>query len=90
MSATATNREPADGIKPPERSADPDRRRLRASTPGGSVATGPVRAHRGRRAGVLCGLLAALVAVIALINMYNRFNVITQQPAGDYQPGMFG
>ena len=34
--------------------------------------------------------LAALVAVIALINMYNRFNVITQQPAGDYQPGMFG
>ncbi|MEU6253838.1 carboxymuconolactone decarboxylase family protein [Streptomyces sp. NPDC047043] len=34
--------------------------------------------------------LAALVATIALINMYNRFNVIVQQPAGDYQPGMFG
>ncbi|MEU5886417.1 carboxymuconolactone decarboxylase family protein [Streptomyces sp. NPDC047461] len=34
--------------------------------------------------------LAALVAGIALINMYNRFNVIIQQPAGDYQPGMFG
>src|SRR3954454_14308362 len=34
--------------------------------------------------------LAALVATIALINMYNRFNVIVRQPAGDYQPGMFG
>ncbi|EPD69088.1 MULTISPECIES: carboxymuconolactone decarboxylase family protein [Streptomyces] len=34
--------------------------------------------------------LGALVATIALINLYNRFNVIVQQPAGDYQPGMFG
>jgi AhpD family alkylhydroperoxidase len=34
--------------------------------------------------------LAALVAVIALINVYNRMNVMVQQPAGDYQPGMFG
>lgn len=34
--------------------------------------------------------LAALVCAIALINTYNRMNVITQQPAGDYQPGMFG
>ena len=34
--------------------------------------------------------LAALVALIALINFYNRLNVIVQQPAGDYQPGMFG
>jgi AhpD family alkylhydroperoxidase len=34
--------------------------------------------------------LAALVATIAVINMYNRFNVIVQQPAGDYRPGMFG
>jgi AhpD family alkylhydroperoxidase len=34
--------------------------------------------------------LAALVAVIALINFYNRINVIIQQPAGSYQPGMFG
>ncbi|HZP54534.1 carboxymuconolactone decarboxylase family protein [Actinocrinis sp.] len=34
--------------------------------------------------------LSALVAVIALINTYNRMNVILQQPAGDYQPGMFG
>jgi AhpD family alkylhydroperoxidase len=34
--------------------------------------------------------LAALVSLIALINVYNRVNVITQQPAGDYQPGMFG
>ncbi|MEU3659630.1 carboxymuconolactone decarboxylase family protein [Streptomyces sp. NPDC032940] len=34
--------------------------------------------------------LAALVGLIAVINTYNRLNVITQQPAGDYQPGMFG
>jgi AhpD family alkylhydroperoxidase len=34
--------------------------------------------------------LAALVSLIALINVYNRMNVITQQPAGDYQPGQFG
>ncbi len=34
--------------------------------------------------------LAALVSLIALINMYNRLNVITQQPAGDYQPGQWG
>jgi AhpD family alkylhydroperoxidase len=34
--------------------------------------------------------LAALVSLIALINAYNRMNVITQQPAGDYQPGQFG
>ncbi|WP_042395325.1 carboxymuconolactone decarboxylase family protein [Streptacidiphilus carbonis] len=34
--------------------------------------------------------LAALVSLIALINAYNRMNVILQQPAGDYRPGMFG
>ena len=34
--------------------------------------------------------LAALVSVIALINTWNRVNVITRQPAGDYQPGQFG
>ena len=34
--------------------------------------------------------LAALVALIALINTYNRMNVITRQPAGDYQPGQWG
>jgi AhpD family alkylhydroperoxidase len=34
--------------------------------------------------------LAALVCIIAIINTYNRFNVIVQQPAGDYEPGMFG
>jgi alkylhydroperoxidase family enzyme len=34
--------------------------------------------------------LAALVALIALINTYNRLNVITQQQAGDYQPGQWG
>ena len=33
--------------------------------------------------------LAALVLLIALINTYNRMNVITQQPAGDYQPGQW-
>jgi AhpD family alkylhydroperoxidase len=34
--------------------------------------------------------LAALVSLIAIINTYNRLNVITQQPAGDYQPGQWG
>ncbi len=34
--------------------------------------------------------LAALVCLIALINTYNRINVITRQPAGDYQPGQWG
>jgi AhpD family alkylhydroperoxidase len=34
--------------------------------------------------------LVALVSLIAVINAYNRLNVIVQQPAGDYQPGMFG
>jgi AhpD family alkylhydroperoxidase len=33
---------------------------------------------------------AALVSLIALINTWNRMNVITQQPAGGYQPGQFG
>jgi AhpD family alkylhydroperoxidase len=31
--------------------------------------------------------LAALVSLIAEINAWNRLNVITRQPAGDYQPG---
>jgi AhpD family alkylhydroperoxidase len=34
--------------------------------------------------------LTALVSLIALINVYNRMNVITRQPAGDYQPGQWG
>jgi AhpD family alkylhydroperoxidase len=34
--------------------------------------------------------LAALVSLIALINTYNRLNVITRQPAGDYEPGQWG
>ncbi|NEC53427.1 carboxymuconolactone decarboxylase family protein [Actinospica acidiphila] len=34
--------------------------------------------------------LAALISLVAIINAYNRINVINQQPAGDYQPGMFG
>jgi AhpD family alkylhydroperoxidase len=33
--------------------------------------------------------LAALVAVIAQINAWNRLNVITRQPAGDYEPGQY-
>jgi AhpD family alkylhydroperoxidase len=33
--------------------------------------------------------LAALVAVVAQINAWNRLNVITRQPAGDYQPGQW-
>jgi AhpD family alkylhydroperoxidase len=34
--------------------------------------------------------LAALVSTVAMINTWNRMNVITQQPAGDYQPGQWG
>jgi len=34
--------------------------------------------------------LAALVCLIALINLYNRLNVITRQPAGEYMPGQWG
>lgn len=34
--------------------------------------------------------LGALVCLIALINAYNRMNVITRQPAGDYVPGQWG
>jgi AhpD family alkylhydroperoxidase len=34
--------------------------------------------------------LAALVSLIAIMNTWNRLNVITQQPAGDYQPGQWG
>ncbi|HEV2374599.1 MAG TPA: carboxymuconolactone decarboxylase family protein [Streptosporangiaceae bacterium] len=34
--------------------------------------------------------LGALVCLIAVINTFNRLNVITQQPAGDYQPGQWG
>jgi len=33
--------------------------------------------------------LAALVCLIALINTYNRLNVITKRPGGDYQPGQW-
>ena len=33
--------------------------------------------------------LAALVCTIALMNSWNRLNVITQQPAGDYVPGQW-
>jgi AhpD family alkylhydroperoxidase len=34
--------------------------------------------------------LGELVVLIAVINTYNRLNVLTRQPAGDYQPGQFG
>ncbi|HZC53380.1 MAG TPA: carboxymuconolactone decarboxylase family protein [Mycobacterium sp.] len=34
--------------------------------------------------------LGALVSLIADINTWNRINVITRQPAGDYQPGQWG
>jgi AhpD family alkylhydroperoxidase len=33
--------------------------------------------------------LAALVCLIALMNTWNRLNVISQQPGGDYQPGQW-
>ncbi|MFD7409463.1 carboxymuconolactone decarboxylase family protein [Streptomyces sp. NPDC059866] len=34
--------------------------------------------------------LTALTFQIGIINAYNRFNIITQQPAGSYKVGMFG
>ena len=34
--------------------------------------------------------LIALVSLIAVINAFNRLNVLTQQPAGDYVVGQFG
>lgn len=34
--------------------------------------------------------LGALVVLIAVINAFNRLNVISRQPAGDYQPGQWG
>jgi AhpD family alkylhydroperoxidase len=34
--------------------------------------------------------LAALVCLIAQMNTWNRLNVITRQPAGDYRPGQWG
>ncbi|MBL1088144.1 carboxymuconolactone decarboxylase family protein [Streptomyces sp. NPDC001739] len=33
--------------------------------------------------------LTALVLLISFMNMVNRLNVISQQPAGDYEPGQF-
>ena len=34
--------------------------------------------------------LAALVTTIAIMTTWNRLNIITQQPAGDYVPGQWG
>ncbi|GAA1559436.1 hypothetical protein GCM10009789_11020 [Kribbella sancticallisti] len=34
--------------------------------------------------------LMALVALICTINAFNRLNVITRTPGGEYQPGQFG
>lgn len=34
--------------------------------------------------------IAALIAAIAMINAWNRLNVISRTPAGDYQPGQWG
>ncbi|MEU2021945.1 carboxymuconolactone decarboxylase family protein [Streptomyces sp. NPDC016469] len=33
--------------------------------------------------------LTALVMLVSFMNAVNRLNVITQQPAGDYEPGTF-
>jgi AhpD family alkylhydroperoxidase len=33
--------------------------------------------------------LTALVILVSLMNMVNRLNIITRQPAGDYEPGQF-
>jgi len=34
--------------------------------------------------------LGALVLLIAVISAFNRLNVITRQPADNYQPGQWG
>ena len=73
--------------------------RSRARRPGADRAGHP---HRRRGRGVTDEVwanaaqhydeeqLGALVSLIAVINAFNRVNVITRQPAGDYQPGQFG
>jgi AhpD family alkylhydroperoxidase len=33
--------------------------------------------------------LTALVVLVSFMNMVNRLNVISRQPAGDYEPGQF-
>jgi AhpD family alkylhydroperoxidase len=33
--------------------------------------------------------LTALVIMVSFMNAVNRLNIITQQPAGDYEPGQF-
>jgi AhpD family alkylhydroperoxidase len=33
--------------------------------------------------------LTALVILVSFMNMVNRLNIITRQPAGDYEPGQF-
>jgi AhpD family alkylhydroperoxidase len=35
------------------------------------------------------GQLTALVILVSFMNAVNRLNIITQQPAGDYEPGQF-
>ena len=34
--------------------------------------------------------LGGLISLIGIINVYNRMNVSTRQPAGDYVPGQWG
>ncbi len=33
--------------------------------------------------------LTALVILVSFMNMVNRLNILTRQPAGDYEPGQF-
>lgn len=33
--------------------------------------------------------LTALVIMVSFMNAVNRLNIITRQPAGDYEPGQF-
>ncbi|GHD87036.1 carboxymuconolactone decarboxylase family protein [Streptomyces naganishii] len=34
--------------------------------------------------------LTALVILVSFMNAVNRLNILTRQPAGDYEPGQFG
>jgi alkylhydroperoxidase family enzyme len=60
-----------------------------AVTSGRTVSSGECQAWANAAKQYDDDQLAALVSLIGLTNAYNRFNVITRQPAGDYQPGQW-
>ncbi|UBU18185.1 carboxymuconolactone decarboxylase family protein [Nonomuraea gerenzanensis] len=71
-----------------------ERAALELTEQGTRIADGPEASPTGRGAEAAEHgdeeQLTALAGLIAIINAWNRLNVITQQPAGDYQPGQRG